>query len=194
VPLAGRGVSTARAEKNLLGFRACIFQHVSLASGREVFSYCGADPSKEQSKKAAVVPYSPALKKRLFWFDLIRYGLKAQAGRPHRPQTHHQLRSAISSRGLYMPRAWPFVTTQVPGQKLQIGPSTGCRLALAQVVAAAAMRNALFLVHYGPDCSDDCSQEGGKERESREAIPTPERPNHGHLFSMMKTTKTASPL
>jgi hypothetical protein len=44
--------------KNLLGFRACNFQHVSLASGRAVFSYCGAgaDPSTQQSKKAAVVP------------------------------------------------------------------------------------------------------------------------------------------
>jgi hypothetical protein len=28
--------------KNLLGFRACNFQHVSLASGRTAFSYCGA--------------------------------------------------------------------------------------------------------------------------------------------------------
>jgi hypothetical protein len=41
--------------KNLLGFRACNFQHVSLASGRTVFSSCGADPSK--AKKRLSVPH-----------------------------------------------------------------------------------------------------------------------------------------
>jgi hypothetical protein len=30
---------------------------------------------------------SPGLKNRLFWFDLIRYGLQAQAGRRHRRTT-----------------------------------------------------------------------------------------------------------
>jgi hypothetical protein len=36
--------------KKLLGFRACNFQHVSLASGRAVFSSCGADPSKAKKR------------------------------------------------------------------------------------------------------------------------------------------------
>jgi hypothetical protein len=36
--------------KNLLGFRACNFQHVSLASGLTVFSSCGADPSKAKKR------------------------------------------------------------------------------------------------------------------------------------------------
>ena len=39
--------------KNLLGFRACNFQHVSLASGRTVFSSCGADPSKAKKRLSA---------------------------------------------------------------------------------------------------------------------------------------------
>jgi hypothetical protein len=34
----------------MLGFRACNFQHVSLASGRAVFSSCGADPSKAKKR------------------------------------------------------------------------------------------------------------------------------------------------
>jgi hypothetical protein len=36
--------------KNMSGFRACNFQHVSLASGRTVFSSCGADPSKAKKR------------------------------------------------------------------------------------------------------------------------------------------------
>jgi hypothetical protein len=51
---AGRwSVSTASAEKNLFGFRAHAFQRVSLASGRTVFSYCGADPSKAKKRLSA---------------------------------------------------------------------------------------------------------------------------------------------
>jgi hypothetical protein len=38
------------AIKNLLGFRACNFQHASLASGRTAFSSCGADPSKAKKR------------------------------------------------------------------------------------------------------------------------------------------------
>jgi hypothetical protein len=41
------------AIKNLLGFRACNFQHVSLAPGRAVFSSCGADPSKAKKRLSA---------------------------------------------------------------------------------------------------------------------------------------------
>jgi hypothetical protein len=44
------GVSTASAEKNLFGFRARAFHHVSWASGRTVFSSCGADPSKAKKR------------------------------------------------------------------------------------------------------------------------------------------------
>ena len=51
-------VSRQQAEKNLLGFRARAFQHVSLASGRTVFSSCGADPSK--AKKRLSFPYCPS--------------------------------------------------------------------------------------------------------------------------------------
>jgi hypothetical protein len=36
--------------KNLLGFRACNFQHASLASGQAVLSSCGADPSKAKTR------------------------------------------------------------------------------------------------------------------------------------------------
>jgi hypothetical protein len=39
--------------KNLLGFRAYNFQHVSLASGRAVFSSCGPDPSKAKKRLSA---------------------------------------------------------------------------------------------------------------------------------------------
>jgi hypothetical protein len=46
------------AIKNLLGFRACNFQHVSLASGRTVFSYCGADPSKAKKRLSSPSPCS----------------------------------------------------------------------------------------------------------------------------------------
>jgi hypothetical protein len=61
------------AIKNMLGFRACNFQHSSLASGRAVFSSeyppCGADPSSQQSKKAAArayrLPASPARRNAL---------------------------------------------------------------------------------------------------------------------------------
>jgi hypothetical protein len=35
--------------KNVFGFRACNFQHSSLASGRVVFSSCGADPSRAKT-------------------------------------------------------------------------------------------------------------------------------------------------
>jgi hypothetical protein len=35
--------------KNLFGFRARNFQHPSLASGRVLFSHCGADPSREKN-------------------------------------------------------------------------------------------------------------------------------------------------
>jgi hypothetical protein len=42
--------------KNMLGFRACNFQHVSLASGRTVFSYCGADPSKAKKRLSSPTP------------------------------------------------------------------------------------------------------------------------------------------
>jgi hypothetical protein len=48
--VVGRSVSTASAEKNLFGFRAWIFHHVSLASGRTVFSSCGANPSKAKKR------------------------------------------------------------------------------------------------------------------------------------------------
>jgi hypothetical protein len=37
---------------------------------------------------------SAALKNWLFWFDLIRYGLQALAGRRATPETHHQARLA----------------------------------------------------------------------------------------------------
>jgi hypothetical protein len=37
----------------MFGFRACSFQHVSLASGRTVFSSCGADPSKAKKRLSA---------------------------------------------------------------------------------------------------------------------------------------------
>jgi hypothetical protein len=36
-----------------LGFRACNFQHFSLASGRVVFSSCGADPSRAKTRLSA---------------------------------------------------------------------------------------------------------------------------------------------
>jgi hypothetical protein len=41
--------------KILLGFRACNFQLVSLASGRAVFSYCGADPSKSKKRLSSPI-------------------------------------------------------------------------------------------------------------------------------------------
>jgi hypothetical protein len=56
LPLAGRSVSTASAEKNMFGFRARAFQRVSLASGRTVFSSCGADPSKAKKRLSAPTP------------------------------------------------------------------------------------------------------------------------------------------
>jgi hypothetical protein len=46
-------LNSKSAIKNLLGFRACNFQHVSLASGRAVFSSCGADPSKAKKRLPA---------------------------------------------------------------------------------------------------------------------------------------------
>jgi hypothetical protein len=42
-------VSTASAEKNMLGFRARASRISSLASGRILFSSCGADPSRAQT-------------------------------------------------------------------------------------------------------------------------------------------------
>jgi hypothetical protein len=42
--------------KNLLGFRACNLQHFSLASGRIVFSSCGADPSKAKKRLSSPIP------------------------------------------------------------------------------------------------------------------------------------------
>jgi hypothetical protein len=45
--------------KNLLGFRACNFQHVSLASGRAVFSSCGADPSKAKKRLSSPIAWAP---------------------------------------------------------------------------------------------------------------------------------------
>ena len=36
--------------KNLFGFRARDFQHSSLAPGRILFSYCGADPSRAKTR------------------------------------------------------------------------------------------------------------------------------------------------
>jgi hypothetical protein len=39
--------------KNLFGFRACNSQHSSLASGRTVFSSCGADPSRAKNGLSA---------------------------------------------------------------------------------------------------------------------------------------------
>jgi hypothetical protein len=39
--------------KNVFGFRACNFQHPSLASGRVVFSSCGADPSRAKNGLSA---------------------------------------------------------------------------------------------------------------------------------------------
>jgi hypothetical protein len=47
---ANKSVSTASAEKNMFGFRACNFQPVSLALGRAVFRSCGADPSKAKKR------------------------------------------------------------------------------------------------------------------------------------------------
>jgi hypothetical protein len=43
--LAGRSVSTASAEKNLLGFRARASRIINLASGRGGPRYCGGQPS-----------------------------------------------------------------------------------------------------------------------------------------------------
>jgi hypothetical protein len=62
LPLAGRSVSTASAEKNLLGFRARASRISSLASGRGglcCYCYCGGQQSGLRIKKAAVavVPY-----------------------------------------------------------------------------------------------------------------------------------------
>jgi hypothetical protein len=45
--------------KNMLGFRACNFQHVSLAPGQTVFSYCGADPSKAKKRLSSPMPMPP---------------------------------------------------------------------------------------------------------------------------------------
>jgi hypothetical protein len=53
--------------KNPLGFRACNLQHVRLASGRAVFSSCGADPSKAKKRLPVVPPYgipSPSAEQR----------------------------------------------------------------------------------------------------------------------------------
>jgi hypothetical protein len=50
-------VSRQQAQKKIcwdfVPFRACNFQHVSLASGRTVFSSCGADPSKAKKRLSA---------------------------------------------------------------------------------------------------------------------------------------------
>jgi hypothetical protein len=46
------------AIKKLLGFHACNLKHVSLASGRTVFSSCGADPSKAKKRLSAPTPLS----------------------------------------------------------------------------------------------------------------------------------------
>jgi hypothetical protein len=48
------------AIKNLLGFHACNFQHVSLASGRAVFSACGPDPSKAKKRLSSPTTHYPA--------------------------------------------------------------------------------------------------------------------------------------
>jgi hypothetical protein len=50
--------------KNLLGFRACNFQHFSLASGRVVFSSCGADPSRAKKRLSAPTARGPSGKPR----------------------------------------------------------------------------------------------------------------------------------
>jgi hypothetical protein len=41
------------AIKNMSGFRACNFPHSSFASGRRVFSSCGADPSRAKNGLSA---------------------------------------------------------------------------------------------------------------------------------------------
>jgi hypothetical protein len=44
----------------MLGFRACNLQHASLASGRAVFTSCGADPSKAKKRLSSPTPTPPA--------------------------------------------------------------------------------------------------------------------------------------
>jgi hypothetical protein len=67
--------------KNLLGFRACNFQHVSLASGRAVFSSCGADPSKAKKRLSSptelaadggALPLEPQKERRGPWLLSVR--------------------------------------------------------------------------------------------------------------------------
>jgi hypothetical protein len=51
----------------MLGFRACNFQHVSLASGRTVFSSCGADPSKAKKRLSAPMRRGASSQRCLWW-------------------------------------------------------------------------------------------------------------------------------
>jgi hypothetical protein len=53
---------------------------------RRYILYFEKEGDLNRSEKAKPTA-SPALKNRLFWFDLIRYGLQALAGRPHRRTT-----------------------------------------------------------------------------------------------------------
>jgi hypothetical protein len=69
LPLAGRSVSTASAEKNLLGFRARASRISSLASGRGGPRYCGGQlsglktgaPPLEQRGAGAAVDHGPGV-------------------------------------------------------------------------------------------------------------------------------------
>jgi hypothetical protein len=68
--------------KNILGFRARDFQHSSLASGRILFSYCGADPNKAK-KNGLSAPTAPAPRAR----HPAHHGGGQQGGGPPPPHS-----------------------------------------------------------------------------------------------------------